>query len=45
MCTAGMGFFSSDRTVQQYAQKIWHLEPCKLSDFQNTPLHNGKSNQ
>jgi len=24
---AGMGPFSSDRTIREYAQKIWHVEP------------------
>jgi starch phosphorylase len=24
---AGMGAFSSDRTIREYAQRIWHLEP------------------
>jgi starch phosphorylase len=26
MCTAGMGKFSSDRTIQQYAEQIWGVE-------------------
>jgi len=26
--TAGMGFFSSDRSIQEYAEKIWHLKAC-----------------
>ncbi len=25
--TARMGFFSSDRTIQEYARKIWHVAP------------------
>lgn len=25
---AGMGPFSSDNTVQNYAEKIWHISPC-----------------
>ncbi len=25
--TARMGYFSSDRTIQEYAKKIWHIEP------------------
>jgi len=24
---AGMGKFSSDRSIQEYAQKIWKVEP------------------
>ena len=24
---AGMGKFSSDRTIAQYAEKIWHIKP------------------
>lgn len=27
---AGMGHFSSDRTIQEYAEKIWHIEPVRL---------------
>ncbi|KAI9257014.1 glycosyl transferase [Helicostylum pulchrum] len=30
MCTAGMGFFSSDRAVREYADKIWKLKPFKV---------------
>jgi starch phosphorylase len=30
---AGMGFFSSDRTIAEYAHDIWHSTPVKL------PLH------
>ena len=26
---ANSGFFSSDRTIEQYAQEIWHLEKVK----------------
>lgn len=26
---AKSGFFSSDRTIQQYADEIWHIEPVK----------------
>ena len=27
---AGMGVFSSDRTIAEYAEQIWHAEPIKL---------------
>ncbi len=27
---ARAGKFSSDRTIQEYASKIWHVEPCEL---------------
>ena len=27
--TASNGFFSSDRTINQYAQEIWNVKPCK----------------
>ncbi|WP_439241593.1 glycogen/starch/alpha-glucan phosphorylase [Lonepinella sp. BR2474] len=26
-----MSFFSSDRTIAEYAEKIWHIEPLKLA--------------
>lgn len=29
MNTAMAGFFSSDRTIQQYSDQIWHLKPIK----------------
>ena len=29
MSTAGMGFFSTDRTISQYAREVWGLVPCK----------------
>ncbi len=28
---ANMGYFSSDRTIQEYAQDIWHLKPCPIN--------------
>ena len=28
LSTAGMGFFSSDRTIKQYAEEIWGIEPA-----------------
>jgi len=27
---ARIGRFSSDRTIQQYAEKIWHVEPVAI---------------
>ena len=27
---AKSGFFSSDRTIEQYVEDIWHLEKCKF---------------
>jgi len=26
---AGMGPFSSDRTINEYAKEIWHVEPVQ----------------
>lgn len=28
--TAGSGFFSSDRTIKQYADEIWDVKPVPL---------------
>ena len=35
MNIANMGGFSSDRSIQEYAKNIWHLEPCpvELKEF------------
>ena len=30
MSTAGSGFFSSDRTINEYAKEIWRTEPCPV---------------
>ena len=27
---AKAGFFSSDRTIKEYADEIWHIKPCKV---------------
>ena len=27
---ANMGYFSSDRTIQEYAEEIWHIKPVRL---------------
>jgi glycogen phosphorylase len=32
MNVAGIGFFSSDRTIQQYANEIWNVKPCLIED-------------
>ncbi|KAF8409192.1 hypothetical protein HHK36_005266 [Tetracentron sinense] len=29
LCTASSGRFSSDRTIEEYAEKTWGIEPCK----------------
>lgn len=29
MSTAGMGYFSTDRTIQEYAERIWDVSPCR----------------
>ncbi|HEY0210303.1 glycogen phosphorylase [Acerihabitans sp.] len=30
MNIASMGYFSSDRTIQEYADEIWHVKPIRL---------------
>ncbi|CAL8155354.1 unnamed protein product [Prunus armeniaca] len=30
LCTAGSGIFSSDRTIQDYAEKTWGIELCRF---------------
>ncbi|CAO0791331.1 unnamed protein product [Mucor circinelloides] len=32
LCTAGMGFFSSDRATREYADKIWNLKPVNIKE-------------
>lgn len=29
--TASMGKFNSDRSIEDYVERIWHLTPCKIS--------------
>ena len=29
---AKSGYFSSDRTIQQYADEIWHIKPVRIDD-------------
>jgi len=39
--TAASGMFSSDRTISQYSEDIWHLEPLNISetDLTTTKSH------
>jgi len=30
LCTAGMSKFSSDRSINEYAEKIWKIKPCSV---------------
>jgi len=32
MAVSGMGFFSTDRTIEEYADKIWNCKPCPRPD-------------
>jgi starch phosphorylase len=29
--TAGSGKFSSDRTIQEYAEEVWGATPCSVT--------------
>lgn len=42
MNTAGMGKFSSDRTITEYAQEIWGIEPVPIAGDVSYCLHNEK---
>ncbi len=37
--TAGMGKFSSDRTISEYASEIWGIQPEKISRHSRRDLH------
>jgi starch phosphorylase len=32
---AASGIFSSDRTIAQYAQEIWQVQPCPIEEGRN----------
>lgn len=35
-CVSGTGYFSSDRTIQEYAEQVWELKPSKLPGKEKT---------
>jgi starch phosphorylase len=37
--TAGMGKFSSDRTISEYASEIWDIKPEKIGRHSRRDLH------
>lgn len=37
---ANMGYFSSDRSVLDYARDIWHIEPTSEEQLKNNDLAN-----
>jgi len=54
LATAGTGFFSSDRSIMEYAEKIWGLKPFKrpgpvpidydkISQYVDAPINLGAS--
>lgn len=43
LSTAGSGFFSSDRTIHEYAEQIWGVKPCAVpeEELQATAVFDG----
>lgn len=41
--TLRMGKFSSDRTIKEYADDIWDLQPCKIPNPAATEMNRIKS--
>ena len=41
MSVAGSGFFSSDRTIQEYVDKVWKCLPCPVPDQSADTSNNG----
>lgn len=37
------GKFSSDRTIRQYSEKIWNVEPCQVIEDLNPHTKNGRA--
>lgn len=37
-CATQMGFFSSDRTIQEYCDEIWKVQPYKIPHPQDTTM-------
>lgn len=37
-CTAGSGHFSTDRSVKEYAERIWKISPCHVPESALTEL-------